>query len=373
MSSLVSSLQSALTDLQKGNKTAATSILNGLIPQQNSNNSSILTQIVNFINTDISSAINTLQYLINTLSNTNESNPNQINPNSIFSKVTKIISNPAFNPSESNPNQIITTFLEAVLSYVDSNFSNIIDTSAIQSIVQSLVNGNFTSSTKPSASNSNQTVTTLNIPYQNGKKIDLYIINDATTNTSFFELPNVLNKDGSKKQASIAYNIQKDGSINGKIIIANGKEIPFITTTISTPNTGSPDVVAQIPSCSIGYDYLNSAGENLCCKSFTAPAIGTECIPALTNNTSPDISIPTYLCSICDGTFFTSTTPCSTKPCSPSSSTPTVVVNVTTFPKTSGSNKIYKTYAEAETACATNQVPAPLQEGFICIGKGLVG
>jgi hypothetical protein len=134
----------------------------------------------------------------------------------------------------SSPNIVIPTFLEAVLTYVNTLYPNLIDSS----FVKSLQNGNFTSSTKISSSNPNQTITTILI---NDKNIVLYIIKDLLTNNYFFELPNILNLDGSKEQSSIAYNVQNDGSINGKFRLANGQEIPFtIHASNIYPNTFFP-------------------------------------------------------------------------------------------------------------------------------------
>jgi hypothetical protein len=142
-----------------------------------------------------------------------------------------------------NPDKIIPTFLEEVLTYINSKF-NIFDITAIKSIVQSLKSGNFTSSVNKI--NANQTIITLNIPYKN---IVLYIIYDSLTNTYFFEIPSQLNLDGSKEQASIAYIVGTDGSINGKILV-NGQEFPFLTYSV----TANPNIVKN-QAC---YDCLNN-------------------------------------------------------------------------------------------------------------------
>jgi hypothetical protein len=89
-------------------------------------------------------------------------------------------------------------------------FSNIFNYSPIFTIENSITN------------NSNYTITTLKIQNTN---IVLFIIKDLTTNTYFFEVSKKLSNN---LISSIAYNIQNNGSILGKIIFMDGKEESFL-------------------------------------------------------------------------------------------------------------------------------------------------
>ena len=121
-------------------------------------------------------------------------------------------------------NKNIVKSLESIFKLF-SNY-NIFNNEYINTIFENINSGNFTSTDSVSG---NQTVTSISIPYATGKNVIIHLIYDSATNTYFFEIPSELTTNSSKN--SIAYIIQPDGTINGKFLLADGKEIPFNTSS----------------------------------------------------------------------------------------------------------------------------------------------
>jgi effector-binding domain-containing protein len=127
---------------------------------------------------------------------------------------------------QGNDNNSFVKSLESIFKLLSKY--NIFNNEYINTIFQNLNSGNFNSISEITK-NINQTVTSISIPYTTGKNVIIHLIYDSSTNTYFFEIPSELTANNSKN--SIAYIIQPDGTINGKFLLADGKEIPFNTSS----------------------------------------------------------------------------------------------------------------------------------------------